>query len=62
MALLEEIDEDTVGIKPNYDDRLQELAVRARTSSPNLLVNGWTDATTLGRRGVMSRQAVAMTG
>ncbi|MFM7808204.1 MAG: DNA gyrase subunit A, partial [Planctomycetota bacterium] len=39
MALLEDLDKDTVDFKPNYDDRLQEPTVLP-ARFPNLLVNG----------------------
>jgi DNA gyrase subunit A len=39
MALLEDIDKDTVDFKPNYDDRLLEPTVLPG-KLPNLLVNG----------------------
>jgi len=39
MALLEDLDKDTVDFKPNYDERLQEPTVLP-ARLPNLLVNG----------------------
>jgi DNA gyrase subunit A len=39
VALLEDLDKDTVAFKPNYDDRLQEPTVLP-AKLPNLLVNG----------------------
>ncbi|MFZ4723178.1 MAG: DNA gyrase subunit A, partial [Phycisphaerales bacterium] len=39
MALLEDLDKDTVDFKPNYDERLQEPTVLP-ARFPNLLVNG----------------------
>jgi DNA gyrase subunit A len=39
MALLEGIDQDTVGFAPNFDDRLKEPSVLP-AAIPNLLVNG----------------------
>ncbi|WP_396224681.1 DNA gyrase subunit A, partial [Gemmatimonas sp.] len=39
VALLEGIDQDTVGFVPNFDDRLKEPAVLP-AAIPNLLVNG----------------------
>jgi DNA gyrase subunit A len=39
MAMLEDIDKDTVDFKPNYDDRLMEPTVLPG-KLPNLLVNG----------------------
>ena len=39
VALLEGIDQDTVGFVPNFDDRLQEPSVLP-AAIPNLLVNG----------------------
>ena len=39
VALLEDLDKDTVDFKPNYDDRLQEPTVLP-AKFPNLLVNG----------------------
>ena len=39
VALLEDLDKETVDFKPNYDDRLQEPTVLP-AKFPNLLVNG----------------------
>ncbi len=39
VALLEDLDKDTVNFKPNYDDRLEEPTVLP-ARFPNLLVNG----------------------
>ena len=39
VALLDDLDKDTVDFKPNYDDRLQEPTVLP-AKFPNLLVNG----------------------
>jgi DNA gyrase subunit A len=39
MAKLEDIDKNTVGFQPNFDDRLQEPTVLP-SKIPNLLVNG----------------------
>ncbi len=39
MAMLEDIDKNTVDFQPNYDDRLQEPTVLP-SKIPNLLVNG----------------------
>lgn len=41
VAMMEDIDRDTVDFKPNYDDRLQEPTVLP-ARFPNLLVNGST--------------------